>query len=93
MKVTYCFDRGKPFPEGTSGEYLEQYRVALTEELAERFPQFEIAVELLDEVPGDVEFEPEDALSADDRLRIAVDMKRIANRLAERMLADSFPGS
>jgi hypothetical protein len=87
--VTYSFQREKPFPKGAPAAHVERYREALASELRQQFPNYEIAVEVLDAGVGDVVFEPEDELSADERLSVALAMKSTARRLAARMLGKS----
>jgi len=49
-----------------------------------------VTVELVDVPPGNVEFDPHTAFSEDARLSIALEMKRIAHRLEDEMLAAYF---
>jgi hypothetical protein len=69
MKITYCFDRAKPFanayPDEPPTALLACYEAALADAMRARFPADEISVESLVEGKGDVEFDPHDAVPED----------------------------
>lgn len=92
MELTVSFPREKPFGADVPFEALERYRDALADELRSQYPDWRVEVDVLDTGLGDVELEPDAALTSDERLRIALDVKRVAHRLADTMLAGTVAG-
>ena len=91
VKITMYYDRRKPFADLASAEgadaLLAAYERELESALRERFSDDEVVVRGVERAPGDVEFEPEDALSPERKLELALEVKRIAHRLADETLA------
>jgi hypothetical protein len=92
MRIRFTFDRNKPFGRlydvATPDAVVERCAAALDAALGAHYPDDVIEVVAVEDEPGDVEFFPDDALSAAERLDVAVEIKRVAGRLAERMLGD-----
>lgn len=96
MEIRFLFERNKPLAELFGTETPERavahYAETLEGEFRERYPYADVTVISREGVPGDVEFEPADALTSEERLATAVEMKRIAHRLADEMVAAGFSG-
>lgn len=94
MKITFRFDRNKPFAEAfddaAPAELVERYRVGLASAFAELLPVHEIVVEAVDAQSGDVEFDPPLGMPDKNRLEVALDMRRVAHRIADAMLAELY---
>ena len=93
MRVTFCFDRAKPFAHGGENApdaVVGRYERRLAAALRARFPKHEIVVRHVIDEKGDVVFEPAEALADSDRLGLALEMRRIAHRLADAMFAERF---
>jgi hypothetical protein len=94
MHITFSFDRHKPFAriaeESHRAELVDRYALALAASFRALHPEAEVRIEVLDAPAGDVAFTPEDSVSAEERLALAVELKRTASRLADHILAASL---
>lgn len=92
MKFIYRFDRDRPFadafPGGTPDETVSAYEAELAAHFRERYPWHEVVVEHVVGEPGDVEFVPVTAMPEATQLETALEMRRDAHRLAQRMSAE-----
>ncbi len=92
MKIIFTFDRNKPFANlpdpADAAALVARYERQLADHIGQHRPGDEVEVRAIDDPPGDVEFEPEDALSPDERLAVALEVKRIAHRLADEITAE-----
>ena len=96
MRVIFSFDREKPFADverHASDELVDRYADALAGALRDHYPEHDIEVHPIDEANGDVVFVPEDALTSAERLELALDVRRVARRLADLMLPEGFTAS
>jgi len=93
MRLLYSFRRDHPFGADATTELVKRYCLAVADALRDRYPGWDVAVEELDSGITDVVFDPKDAITPDERLRIAVDVKHVAHRIAERMFAESVSDS
>jgi hypothetical protein len=93
MKVTFCFDRAKPFGHGGGNApdaVIRRYERRLASALSAHYPEHEIVVRHVVDENGDVVFEPANALTDAERLELALEMRRIAHRLADEMFGERF---
>ena len=87
-RLVFSFPRDKPFGLDVPFGLVERYRDEVARELRSEYAGWDVEVVILDTGLGDVELEPATVLEEDARLRLALDVKRLAHRVADAMFAD-----
>jgi hypothetical protein len=94
MRITFNFDRHKPFADVPARDahagLVRSYCTALAAAFRVAYPDVEFTVRAIDEPCGDVEIAPDPPLTDEERLVLALELKRIAHRLADEMFAGHF---
>ena len=86
MRITYSFDRRRPFASlcGADDSTIGEYCLLLRTRLKEAFPDHEFSVVDLDSPTGDVHFEDPTAIDA---ASLALEIRRVATRTADELFA------
>ena len=86
MRITYSFDRRRPFAilRGAGDSTVGEYCQLLAVRLGQTFPDHQFEVIALDSPTGDVHFEDPTAIDA---ATVALEIRRVAMRTADELFA------